>query len=87
MAVPELLFPLTGEQRAVARRVSETGAGRLLTEKEAARPDALRAAIKSALADKALHDAAEEMRKDFLSCGGAKAAADFVEEVFEKTRK
>lgn len=86
MAVPELLFPLTGEQRAVARRVSETGAGRLLTEKEATRPDALRAAIKSALADKALHDAAAEMRKDFLSCGGAKAAADFVEEVFEKTR-
>ena len=86
MAVPELLFPLTGEQRAVARRVSETGAGRLLTEKEAARPDALRTAIKSAIADKALHDAAAEMRKDFLSCGGAKAAADFVEEVFEKTR-
>ena len=86
MAVPELLFPLTGEQRAVARRVSETGAGRLLTEKEAARPDTLRAVIKSALADKALHAAAEEMRKDFLSCGGAKAAADFVEEVFEKTR-
>ena len=86
MAVPELLFPLTGEQRAVARRVSETGAGRLLTEKEAAGPDTLRTAIKSALADKALHDAAEEMRKDFLACGGAKAAADFIEEVFEKTR-
>ena len=86
MAVPELLFPLTGEQRAVARRVTEMGAGRLLTEKEAARPEALRAAIKSALSDMTIRTAAEEMRKDFLSCGGSKAAAAFIEEVFKKTR-
>lgn len=85
MAVPELLFPLTGEQRAVARRVVETGAGRLLSDKEAANPEALRAAIKSVLADKALCSAAAEMRKDFLACGGAKAAADFIEEVFGRT--
>ena len=32
MAVPELLYPQTGEQRAVARRVEEMGAGRMLPE-------------------------------------------------------
>lgn len=32
MGVPELLFPLTSEQRAVARRVAEVGAGKLLEE-------------------------------------------------------
>lgn len=35
MGVPELLFPQTGEQKAVARRVSELGAGMLLTPAEA----------------------------------------------------
>ena len=76
----------TGEQRAVARRVSEMGAGRLLTEKEAAAPDTLCKAIKSALADKTLRTAAEEMRSDLRNSGGAIAAADFVEEVFEKAK-
>lgn len=84
MAVPELLFPLTGEQRAVARRVREMGAGRLLTEGEAADAASLRAAIKAALADTGLRKAAAEMREDFRACGGAKAAADFIEEVFGK---
>ena len=51
MGVPELLFPLTGEQQAVARRVQEMGAGRLLTEAEAAGPERLRRAIRAALAD------------------------------------
>ena len=84
MGVPELLFPLTGEQRAVARRVSEVGAGRLLTEKEAASPASIRAAIKTMLTDGELRAGAAAMRKDFLACGGAKAAADFMEEVCGK---
>ncbi|MBO5556550.1 MAG: glycosyl transferase, partial [Oscillospiraceae bacterium] len=41
LGVPELLFPLTGEQQAVARRVQEMGAGRILTREEAARPEKL----------------------------------------------
>lgn len=84
MGVPELLFPLTGEQRAVARRVEEMGAGRLLTEKAAASPETLRAAITCALADEQLRVNAWRMREDFLSCPGAKGAADFIEEIGNK---
>ena len=79
MGVPELLFPLTGEQRAVARRVAELGAGRLLEKKTAASPERLRAAILSALRDEGLRAAALRMREDFLSCPGPKGAADFIE--------
>ena len=84
MAVPELLFPLTGEQQAVARRVSELGAGRMLTEAEAAGPETLRRAIREALADDRLRAAAEAMREDFRGGGGARAAADFIEEVGQR---
>ena len=84
MAVPELLFPLTGEQQAVARRVSELGAGRMLTEAEAAGPETLRRAIREALADDRLRAAAEAMREDFRSAGGSVAAADFIEEVGQR---
>ena len=84
MGVPELLFPLTGEQRAVARRVQEMGAGRLLTEKKASDPGSLRTAIACALADETLRANAWRMREDFLSCPGAKGAADFIEEIGRK---
>ena len=84
MGVPELLFPLTGEQRAVARRVEEMGAGRLLTEREASAPESLCTAIICALADETLRANAWRMREDFLSCPGAKGAADFIEEIGRK---
>ena len=86
MGVPELLFPLTGEQRAVARRVAELGAGRLLEKKTAASPERLRAAIIAALGDKGLRAGARRMREDFLTCPGPKGAADFIEEVGEKSK-
>lgn len=81
MGVPELLFPLTGEQQAVARRVREMGAGRLLTPQEAADPGAIRRAVKEALADEALKNAAAAMRADFLASGGPGEAADFIEQL------
>ena len=84
MGVPELLFPLTGEQQAVARRVLEMGAGRLLTPQEASDPEAIRRAVKEALADESLKAAALAMRADFLTCGGPKEAADFIEQVGRK---
>lgn len=84
MGVPLLLFPLTGEQRAVARRVGELGAGRLLTPLEAGAPEKLREAIVAALSDRKMKDAALAMREDLRSCGGAKAAADFIETVAGK---
>ena len=81
MAVPELLFPLTGEQRAVARRVSEVGAGRLLEEDVARDPVRLREAVLAALADEQLAAGAARMRDDLRSCGGAAEAASFIEQV------
>ena len=84
MAVPELLYPQTGEQRAVARRVEEMGAGRMLPEAAARDPRKLRALVMQALGDDTLSKAASAMRDDLRACGGASAAADFVETVIEK---
>ena len=79
MGVPELLYPQTGEQRAVAGRVEEMGAGRMLPEADALDPQRLRALVMQALGDDALLNAAAAMRDDLRACGGAKAAADFAE--------
>ena len=84
MAVPELLYPQTGEQRAVARRVEEMGAGRMLPEADARDPRKLRALVMQALGDRALAKAASDLRDDLRACGGASAAAGFVETVIDK---
>ena len=81
MGVPELLFPLTGEQNAVARRVAEMGAGRLLTKREASFAPGILGAVREVLASEPMKVAAMRMREDFRACGGASAAADFIEEV------
>ena len=81
MAVPELLFPLTGEQRAVARRVAEVGAGILLEEKDAEDAMKLKAAVLTALANEDISAGAARMREDLRSCAGPAGAADFIEHV------
>ena len=81
MAVPELLFPLTGEQRAVARRVSEVGAGVMLGKAAAKDPAKLREVVLHALSDAGLAAGAARMREDFRSCAGPCGAADFIEQV------
>ncbi len=79
LGVPELLFPLSGEQQAVARRVCEMGAGRMLTKAEAAQPEAIRRSVRELLSDERARSAAAQMRQDFLSCSGPSGAADFIE--------
>jgi len=81
MGVPELLFPLTSEQRAVARRVAEVGAGKLLKESAAREPAALREMVFAALADEQLREGSARMRDDLRSCTGPVGAADFIEQV------
>ncbi|MBO4352470.1 MAG: glycosyl transferase [Eggerthellaceae bacterium] len=81
MAVPELLFPLTGEQRAVARRVAEVDAGILLGEADAKDATRLKAAVFSALVDERVSTGAARMREDLRSCAGPTGAADFIEQV------
>ena len=81
MAVPELLYPLTGEQRAVARRVAEVGAGVPLDEAVAKSPTQLREVILSALRSEELAAGAARMRDDLRSCAGPSGAADLIEQV------
>ena len=81
MGVPELLFPLTGEQRAVARRVAEVGAGTTLEEAVARDGTALRIAVLAALGDEQLSEGSTRMRDDLRSCVGPAGAADFIEQV------
>ena len=86
MGVPELLFPLTGEQRAVARRVAEVGAGRMLEESAARDGAALREAVLAALTDGQLREGSARMRDDLRSCAGPAGAADFIEQVAQRSR-
>lgn len=76
LGVPLVLCPQTGEERAVARRVAEVGAGLPPTDASA---EGLRAAVTAVLAGAAYREAAEKMRADFLACSGPAGAADFIE--------
>jgi MGT family glycosyltransferase len=76
MATPMVLNPQTNEQKAVARRAEELGAGKLLRDESA---EGIRAAVLEILRDTGYFKAAEECRKDFLSCPGTTGAADFIE--------
>ena len=74
--VPLVLFPQTPEQRGIANRVHQLGAGRFL---ESDAPAAIRVAVDGVLRDKSIRAAAGKIAESFLRCGGAKAAADKIE--------
>lgn len=76
MAAPMVLYPQTNEQCAVARRVTEIGAGMLLKEDSS---EGIRAAVKEILNNKAYANAAAECSADFRACSGAAGAAEFIE--------
>jgi len=76
MATPMVLFPQTNEQRAVARRVSELGAGLELKDEGV---NSIRDAVAEVLKNKNYADAAEKCSEDFRSAPGPKGAADFIE--------
>lgn len=76
MAVPMVLYPQTGEQHAVARRVTETGAGIMLKDDSS---EGIRASVREVLKHKAYGNAAAECSKDFRACSGAAGAAEFIE--------
>lgn len=76
--VPLVLFPQTAEQRSVAARVHELGAGEYLEEAEAS---AIHKAITSVLENPAYRKKAGEIAESFYRCGGAVAAAGKIERV------
>ncbi len=76
MAAPMVLYPQTGEQQAVARRVTEIGAGTMLTDDSA---KGIRASVLEILNHAAYGEAAKACSEDFRSCSGAAGAAEFIE--------
>ena len=76
MAVPMVLYPQTGEQHAVARRVIEIGAGVMLKEDSA---EGILTCVQELLRNKSYGKAAAECSADFRACSGAAGAAEFIE--------
>lgn len=74
--VPLVLYPLTPEQQGVANRVHELGAGRFL---KGTSPEEIQDIIKNVLNNASIRDNAKIISDSFHRCGGAKAAADFIE--------
>ena len=75
MGVPMVLFPQHSEEYAVAARAEELGAG-IRIKKGVAK--IIRKAAEQVLAHQNYRIAAQSVREDFLSCGGAKLAADHI---------
>ncbi|MFD1849729.1 macrolide family glycosyltransferase [Oceanobacillus bengalensis] len=73
--VPMVLYPLHSEQRVVANRVSELGAGMKLKRM---RTKNLAEAVETVLADSKYLKNAEKISDTFQIAGGARKAADFI---------
>ena len=76
MATPLVLYPQTSEQRAVARRTVEIGAGLMLTDDSA---KGIRLAVQEILKNNDYSIAAKACSEDFRSCIGTAGAAEFIE--------
>ena len=76
MATPLVLYPQTSEQRAVARRTVEIGAGLMLTDDSA---NGIRLAVQEILKNNDYSIAAKACSEDFRSCIGTAGAAEFIE--------
>lgn len=75
MATPMVLYPQTGEQKAVARRVAELEAGIPLTEDTT---EGILKALQEILSGDSFAKAARECHDDFRSCPGTDGAAEFI---------
>ena len=76
MGVPVVMYPQTGEQRAVAKRTFEMGAGIYLKDDSR---ETIRNTVMQVLDNCAYQKAAVKMKENFRSCPGAAGAADFIE--------
>ena len=78
--VPLVLYPQTAEQKGVANRTAELGAGVLLADGSEA---AIRAAVDAVVSGGQYREAARRIRESFRSCGGPREAAEFIVSVAE----
>ena len=76
--VPLVMLPQTSEQRGVAERVSQLGAGVKLNKTDAA---SILEAVRGALADPSYKQNAVHISDGFRRCSGAKGAADKILQV------
>ncbi|MCM1185537.1 MAG: glucosyltransferase [Lachnoclostridium sp.] len=76
--VPLIMLPQTAEQRGVAERVHQLGAGMKLPKTDA--PSLLRA-VNHVLSDNSYRQNAARIADGFAKCPGAKGAADKIEQV------
>jgi len=74
--VPLVMLPQTSEQKGVAKRVLQLGAGVLL---KGTRPGEIRRVVRQVLEDPRYRKNAEKVGESFRACGGAAAAADWIE--------
>lgn len=82
MAAPMILYPQTNEQRAVAARTEEIGAGVLLKDDSV---NGIKEAVEKVLKNKQFSEAAMECCEDFRSCSLSEGAAEFIENAPNKT--
>jgi len=75
--VPMILFPQTNEQKGVANRIKELGAGVFLEDQTVS---GIMKTVNRVMMDLAYKEAAEQIAESFYKCGGAKAAADKIEQ-------
>lgn len=73
--VPLVLFPQTSEQKGVANRVKQLGAGLYLKENKAS---TIQKAIQTVLEDTHYKEQAQKIQASFSKCGGAKEAAQAI---------
>lgn len=78
MGVPVVMYPQTGEQKAVAKRTFEMGAGIYLKNGSA---EKIRNSILQLLQNASYRKAAQKIKEDFRSCPGPAGAADFIEKI------
>ena len=76
MSTPPVLYPQTSEQRAVARRTIEIGAGLMLTDDSV---QGIRSTVQEVLNNASYSTAAKACSEDFRSCIGTAGAAEFIE--------
>lgn len=76
--VPLVMLPQTSEQRGVARRAAQIGAG---LELKSAEPPVVLEAVRHVMDEKGFKENAERISDSFHRCGGAKRAADKILEV------
>ncbi len=76
--VPLVMLPQTSEQKGVAARIAQLGAGLHL---EKTSPQAIWEAVETVLHTPSYRENAEKIAAGFRACGGAKAAADKIEAV------